>query len=183
MSTANRIDPDRLLKFATAVYVAAGMSEPDAHLCADTLVQADLWGHQSHGVMRLSWYVGRLRSGVMRAAAEPRFATDAGALAVIDGRCSMGQVLASRAADEAVRRAKAHGVGVIAVRNSNHFGTGMYFTLRAAREGCVAFLSTNASPAMAPWGGREKRVGNNPWSIAAPAGQGGPVVPHIAPTG
>jgi LDH2 family malate/lactate/ureidoglycolate dehydrogenase len=177
-----RIEAEKLLDFAASAYAAHGVPGDEARLAADTLVQADLWGHQSHGVMRLSWYVGRLRSGVMRAAAEPRFVTDVGALAVIDGRCSMGQVLASRAADEAVRRAKAHGVGVIAVRNSNHFGTAMYFTLRAAREGCVAFLSTNASPAMAPWGGREKRVGNNPWSIAAPAGERAPMVLDIANT-
>jgi LDH2 family malate/lactate/ureidoglycolate dehydrogenase len=177
-----RIEAEKLLDFAASTYAANGVPADEARLAADTLVQADLWGHQSHGVMRLSWYVGRLRSGVMRAAAEPRFVADAGALAVIDGRSSMGQVLASRAADEAVRRAKAHGVGVIAVRNSNHFGTAMYFTLRAAREGCVAFLSTNASPAMAPWGGREKRVGNNPWSIAAPAGARAPMVLDIANT-
>ncbi|MBV9052722.1 MAG: Ldh family oxidoreductase, partial [Hyphomicrobiales bacterium] len=176
------IGPEKLLDFATRVFAAHGVPIEDAHLAADTLVQADLWGHQSHGVMRLPWYVGRLRSGVMRTVAEPRIVTDAGALAVIDGRDSMGQVLAARAADEAVRRAKAHGVGVVGVRNSNHFGTAMYFTLQAARAGCVAFLSTNASPAMAPWGGREKRVGNNPWSIAVPAGRHAPMVLDIANT-
>ncbi|MBV9135817.1 MAG: Ldh family oxidoreductase, partial [Hyphomicrobiales bacterium] len=113
------IDPEKLLDFATRVFAAHGVPIEDAHLAADTLVQADLWGHQSHGVMRLPWYVGRLRAGVMRTVAEPRIVTDAGALAVIDGRDSMGQVLAARAADEAVRRAKAHGVGVVGVRNSN----------------------------------------------------------------
>jgi len=177
-----RIKPEKLLDFAAQVFAAHGVPTEEAMLVADTLVQADLWGHQSHGVMRLSWYVGRLRSGVMRAVAGPRVVTDVGALAVIDGCDSMGQVLASRAADEAVRRAKTHGVGVVAVRNSNHFGTAMYFTLQAARKGCVALLSTNASPAMAPWGGREKRVGNNPWSIAAPAGEHVPMVLDIANT-
>jgi LDH2 family malate/lactate/ureidoglycolate dehydrogenase len=177
-----RIAPEKLLDFAALVYAAHGVPAEEARLAADTLVQADLWGHQSHGVMRLSWYVGRLRSGVMRAVAEPSTIADAGALTVIDGRDSMGQALALRAADEAVRRAKAHGVGVVAVRNSNHFGTAMYYTLRAARAGCVAFLSTNASPAMAPWGGRKKVVGNNPWSIAAPAGERAPMVLDIANT-
>ena len=177
-----RIEAEKLLAFARAVFAAHGVPADEARLVADTLVQADLWGHQSHGVMRLPWYVGRLRTGVMRAVAEPCLVNDAGALAVMDGRDSMGQVLTSRAADEAVRRAKAHGVGVVALRNSNHFGTAMYFTLRAAWEGCIALLSTNASPAMAPWGGREKRVGNNPWSIAAPAGERAPMVLDIANT-
>ncbi|MBV8426094.1 MAG: Ldh family oxidoreductase [Hyphomicrobiales bacterium] len=182
MHSDSRIQAEKLLDFVAAVYVTHGVPEDEARLAADTLVQADLWGHQSHGVMRLAWYVARLRSGAMRAAADPHLVIDAGALAVVDGRDSMGQVLAAHAADEAVRRAKAHGIGVVAVRNSNHFGTAMYFTRRAAREGCVAFLSTNASPAMAPWGGREKRVGNNPWSIAAPAGEHAPMVLDIANT-
>ena len=70
----------------------------------------------------------------------------------------------------------------MAVRNSNHFGTAAYFTRMAARDGCVAILTTNASPAMAPWGGRRKTVGTNPWSIAAPAGRHDVMVMDIANT-
>jgi LDH2 family malate/lactate/ureidoglycolate dehydrogenase len=183
MNTSVRVAPDRLLEFATAVYIRAGMPEADARLAADTLVQADLWGHQSHGVMRLSWYVARLKAGVCDPVAKPELAVDAGAIAVLDGRDGMGQVLTARAAQEAIRRAKAHGIGAVGLRNSNHFGTAMYFTLMAAREGCVGFLSTNASPAMAPWGGRKKTVGTNPWSWAAPAGSYPPMVLDIANTG
>ena len=183
MVTVARIDPDRLLTFATAVYVAAGLREPDARLCADTLVQADLWGHQSHGVMRLSWYAARLKAGVCEPKAKPEFVVDAGGLALIDGHDGMGQMLTARAAQEAVRRAKTHGIAAVGVRNSNHFGTALYFTLMAAREGCVAFLSTNASPAMAPWGGRKKTVGTNPWSWACPAGSHAPMALDIANTG
>jgi LDH2 family malate/lactate/ureidoglycolate dehydrogenase len=183
MSTATKIDPTRLLNFATAVYVATGMSQEDAHLCADTLVQADLWDHQSHGVMRLSWYAARLKAGVCDPQARPELVVDAGGLALIDGHDGMGQVLTARAAQEAIRRAKTHGIAAVGIRNSNHFGTALYFTLMAAREGCVAFLSTNASPAMAPWGGRKKTVGTNPWSWACPAGSYAPMVLDIANTG
>lgn len=102
---------------------------------------------------------------------------------MIDGHDAMGQVLAAQAADEVVRRAKAHGVAAVGIRNSNHLGTALYFTLRAARQGCVAFLSTNASPAMAPWGGRKKTVGTNPWSWGCPAGAYAPMVLDIANTG
>ncbi len=182
MTSNNLVSADRLRDFATAVYASTGMPEADARLAADTLVQADLWGHQSHGVMRLSWYTARLKAGVVKPVAEPEFVTDAGAVAVMDGRDGMGQVLTALAMRDAIRRAKAHGVGVVALRNSNHFGTAMYFTLMAAAEGCVAFLSTNASPAMAPWGGREKTVGTNPWSWAAPAGRHAPMVLDIANT-
>ncbi len=93
MTEARPVDPARLLDFAAAVYAAVGMPEADARLAADTLVQADLWGHQSHGVMRLSWYVARLKAGVCDPVAAPEFAVDAGAIGVIDGRDAMGQVL------------------------------------------------------------------------------------------
>jgi LDH2 family malate/lactate/ureidoglycolate dehydrogenase len=182
MMQAPRIRCDDLLKFATAVYVKAGMPEADAHLAADTLVQADLWGHQSHGVMRLPWYAARLKAGTAKPVAAPEYIVDAGAIAVIDGHDGMGQVLTAMAAKEVIRRAKLHGIGAVALRNSNHFGTAMYYTLMAPPEGCIMFMSTNASPAMAPWGAREKLVGNNPWSWAAPAGKHAPMVLDIANT-
>lgn len=177
------IDPERLIDFATAVYAGEGMPEPDARLLADTLVQADLWGHQSHGVLRLGWYFERLRNGVMKPVTQPEFAVDAGAVAVIDGHDGVGQVLARLATQEAVKRSKAHGIGAVGVRNSNHFGTCMYYTLMGARSGCVTVLSTNGGPALAPWGGRKKVLGTNPWSVAAPAGGRAPFVMDIANTG
>lgn len=178
-----RIAPAALLDFATAIYAAAGMPEPDARLVADTLVQADLWGHQSHGVLRLPWYLARLKAGVCAAVAAPKLLVDAGGVAVIDGGDAMGQVLTDFAIKDAIRRARAHGIAAVALRNSNHFGTALYYTLQAARADCVAFLSTNASPAMAPWGGRKKTVGTNPWSWAAPAGRFAPLALDIANTG
>ena len=159
------------------------MPQDDARIVADTLVQADLWGHQSHGVLRLSWYLARLKSGVCTPVASPKYVVDAGGIAVIDGGDAMGQVLTLHAMNDAIGRAKTHGIAAVALRNSNHFGTALYYTLTAARAGCVAFLSTNASPAMAPWGGRKKTVGTNPWSWAAPAGKYPPMVLDIANTG
>lgn len=179
----NRFFPDALKDFASAIYRSAGMPDADARLVADTLVQADLWGHQSHGVLRLPWYLARLKAGVCATVASPEFVADGGAVAVIDGKDAMGQVLTDYAMRDAIRRAKAHGIAAVTVRNSNHFGTALYYTLSAARSGCVAFLSTNASPAMAPWGGRKKTVGTNPWSWAAPAGAYPPMVLDIANTG
>ena len=177
------VDSVRMLEFATAVYAAQGVPEKDARLIADTLVQADLWGHQSHGVLRLGWYLDRLRNKVMNPVTQPEFVIDGGAMAVIDGHDGVGHVLAKIAAEEAVRRAKVHGIGAVGVRMSNHFGTCMYYTLMGAREGCVMMLTTNGGPAMAPWGGRKKIVGTNPWSIAAPAGRHAPFVVDMANTG
>jgi LDH2 family malate/lactate/ureidoglycolate dehydrogenase len=177
------VDAQQLLEFCTAVYAGQGVPERDARLIADTLVQADLWGHQSHGVLRLGWYLDRLRNKVMNPVTQPEFVIDGGAMAVIDGHDGVGHVLAKLAAEEAVKRAKKHGIGAVGVRMSNHFGTCMYYTLMGAREGCVMMLTSNGGPAMAPWGGRKKIVGTNPWSIAAPAGKHAPFVVDMANTG
>jgi LDH2 family malate/lactate/ureidoglycolate dehydrogenase len=178
----DRVVPEELRTFGTRVLASLDVPEDDAALVADSLVQADLWGHQSHGFLRLPWYVARLRSGAMRAVADPAVLSDTGPLLLLDGRDGIGQVLTERARRMAVERARTHGVGVVGVRNSNHFGTAMYFTRRAAHEGFVSLLTTNASPAMAPWGGREKRLGTNPWSIAAPGPDGRVVAVDIANT-
>ncbi|MGE3538768.1 MAG: Ldh family oxidoreductase [Candidatus Tectimicrobiota bacterium] len=183
MESSHRIDPTRLIDFATAVYAGAGVPETDAQLIADTLVQADLWGHQSHGVLRLGWYLDRIHHGVMQPITTPEVVVDAGAIAVLDGHDGVGQVLAMRATQEAISRARAHGIGAVAVRNSNHFGTCMYYTRRVAAAGCVALLTSNGGPAMAPWGGRKKILGTNPWSVAAPVGHRAPFVVDMAATG
>jgi LDH2 family malate/lactate/ureidoglycolate dehydrogenase len=177
-----RTDPARLVDFVTAVYRSAGVPEADARLVADSLVQADLWGHQSHGVLRTGWYLARLESGVMAAETRPHLVVDSGAVAVIEGNKGIGQVLTAHGAREAIRRAKIHGIAAVAVRNSNHFGTCMYYTRMGADAGCVMLLTTNGGPAMAPWGGNKKIVGTNPWSVASPAGRYPPLLMDMANT-
>lgn len=177
-----RVDVDALRDFAAECYVALGLPATSAALVADTLVQADLWGHPSHGIMRLFWYGKRLESNAIAKDNLPDVDDAPPALSVIDGRDGVGQVIAQAAMRRAIRAAKRHGIGAVAVRNSGHFGTAMYFTRMAAQEGCIGFISTNASPAMAPWGGREKRIGNNPFSWAAPAGRNAPMMVDMANT-
>jgi LDH2 family malate/lactate/ureidoglycolate dehydrogenase len=183
MNTSKRVSATALKRFVCATYETAGMPFLDAELVADSLVQADLWGHQSHGVLRTRWYLERLRSGVMRATAEATSVIDGGAFAVMDGKDGVGHVVARNAMFSAIERARKHGIGAVAVRNSNHFGTVMYFTRMAAQNGCIAFMTSNGGPAMAPWGGVDKIVGTNPWSISAPVGNGDPLMTDVANTG
>jgi LDH2 family malate/lactate/ureidoglycolate dehydrogenase len=178
--TTRRVRPERLAAFAGAVLASAGVPDADAAFVADCLVQAELWGHPSHGVLRLSWYVARIRSGVVDPTATPETVVDRGAVAVVDGHEALGHVVAAAAARDAVRRAAGHGVGVVAVRNSNHFGTSAHYTRMMAEAGCVGLLTTNSSPSMAPWGGQARTVGANPWSVAAPAGVNGVAVLDIS---
>lgn len=179
-----RVDIAELRRFGADVLTVLDVPDTDAALVSDSLVTADMWGHPSHGMLRLPWYVARLQSGVMQAIADTELAIDLGAVAVMDGREGIGQVITHRACGEAVRRAAQFGIAAIAVRNSNHFGTAAYWTRQMASQGYVGILTTNGSPAMAPWGGRERKtVGANPWSIATPGPNGTPVVLDIANTG
>lgn len=182
MQPSVTVTAESLIQFAMNVYRALGVSERHAWRIAHSLVQADLWGHQSHGILRTFWYATRMQSGAMCIDAEPVLTTDAGAIASLDGQNGIGQVIATEAMNDAIARAKQHGVGVVSVRRSGHFGTGMYFTEMAAKAGCIGFLFTNASPAMAPWGGIKRLIGTNPWSIAAPAGSHSPMMLDIANT-
>lgn len=177
-----RFDVDRLTGFVSEVYAALGVTADNAALLADSLVQADLWGHRSHGVLRMPWYADRIRSGAIRIDRPPELITDASAIAVIDGRDGIGQQVAKFGMEQAVERARAHGVSAVAMRDSGHFGTALYFTRIAAEAGCIGILTTNGSPAMAPWGGKVKKIGNNPWSIAAPTGLDAPMILDIANT-
>lgn len=176
------VSSDALRAFGQSVLVATGVPEADAQLLSDSLVAAELWGHSSHGMLRLPWYVERLRTGAMKAVTNPATVVDNGSMVVLDGRDGIGQVLTDKATRLGIERARRFGISAVAVRNSNHFGTAAYFTRETAKAGCIAFLATNASPAMAPWGGREKLIGTNPWSISAPAGRHGVAVMDIANT-
>lgn len=178
-----RVHADTLRNFVSAIYETTGATAEDAFVAADAMVQADLWGHQSHGVLRLGWYYARLRSGAMRSQTNLTFAVDAGAIAVLDGGDSIGPVVAKQAALDAIRRAQAHGIGSVSVRNSNHFGTCMYFTKMAAEAGCIMLVMTNGGPNMAPWGGLKKMIGTNPWSVAVPAGRYAPLIMDVANSG
>jgi LDH2 family malate/lactate/ureidoglycolate dehydrogenase len=171
-----------LVALAAEILQAVGVPANDARYVADSLVTADAWGHPSHGLLRLGWYVARIRDGAMSPTTRAEVVVDGGAVSVLDGHDGVGQIVTRTACDLAVERAGQHGVGVVAVRNSNHFGTAAYFTRAMADAGCAAILTTNGSPAMAPWGGRVKTVGANPWSVAVPGGTRGPVVLDIANT-
>lgn len=94
--------------------------------------------------------------------------SESGACAVYDGQNGIGQVIAARSCDLAVRIARAHGLGLVTVRESNHFGAAAFWGQRMAREGMIGLVMCNATPLVAPWQGREPRLGTNPICMALP---------------
>ena len=144
------IDPIHAEAFAAAVYESADVPIDEVRVAADTFVQADLWGHQSHGLLRLPWFYARLMSGAMKANTQMKLAVDAGAVAVLDRADGAGAMIARHAVDQAFERVRLHGVRAVAVRYSNHFGTCTYHTRMVGEQGFIMVLMSNAGPNMAP---------------------------------
>ena len=175
-----RIEASRLLRQVTAIFAACGMPDDDAAVLADSLVQADLRGIHSHGVLRVPDYVAKLTGEGVDPRGVPRVAKQAGGAIVVDGDNAMGQIGGVFAMREAIDAARTTGVAAAAVGRSNHAGTMDYYVRMAVAEDMIGVATTNALPTMAPWGGVDKIVGLNPIGIGIPGGAEGPIVLDVA---
>jgi len=178
-----RIPWNGLRTTVSGIFQACRMSEEDAELLAETLVQADLRGCHSHGVLRVPEYVFKLMKGGVDPEGKPVVVHGAKAALVVDGRNSMGQIGSSFAMREAICRAREHNLGFAAVRGSNHCGAMAYYAMLALPEHMIGIAATNALPTMAPWGGVDKILGINPLAVAIPAGEEDPIVLDAAFSG
>src|SRR5262249_43740630 len=151
-----------LRDFTTQVFSAAGLPREDATLVADVLVEASLRGVDSHGLMRIPLYTRRLEARFLNPRPAIEVVREFGGTPVLDAADSMGQVAMSRALELALDLAGAHGIGCVGVRNSSHFGPAGHYARRALERGVIALIFTNGPPVMAPFGGREARLCNNP---------------------
>src|SRR2546425_5906965 len=158
-----------LSRFCEQVLAKLGVPAEDARVTTDVLVLADLRGVDSHGVARLGRYVNGLKQGTMKATDQSRIIREAKATALLDGGQSLGQVVGKKAMDLAIRKARDTSVGVVAVRNSNHYGIAGYYALMALEHHLVGVSMTNAGPLVVPTFGRTSILGTNPISLAAPA--------------
>ncbi len=163
-----RVDATKLEHLVARIYAGLGVPEADARLLGHALVDADLRGVHSHGCRWVSVYARAIRAGGVNLHPTIRTVRDDGATCLLDGDGGLGHVLAAHAMTLAIERARKHGVGVVSLRNSQHIGALAYYTQMAADAGCIGYATTNAGIAMVPPGGREKIVGLNPLSWAAP---------------
>lgn len=175
------VRPERLQSCCAAILAACGMPEDDAALVATTLVEADLRGVHSHGAMRMPGYVRGLRAeDGINPRPQMQVIVQSDATAVLDADRGMGQVAAHRAMQLAIALAGQYGTGSVAVRNSNHCGALAYYAEMAVPARCIGFAVTNAGINMAPWGGTQRMVGNNPLAYAIPTPRGWPIVLDMA---
>jgi ureidoglycolate dehydrogenase (NAD+) len=169
-----------LSDLAQRALVGLGLAPPDAREVARILVMGDLFGHATHGVGRLESYGERIELGAIRADATIRVQAAAPAIAKVDGGGAIGPLVGMRALDAAIERAREFGIGMALVRNGNHFGAIAPYCYLAAESGFASIIGSNASTTIAPTGGREERVGNNPLGIGMPRPGARPVILDMA---
>ena len=160
---------DELHEFMRLGFIAAGVPEADAKTCADVLIESDKRGIDSHGVGRFKpIYIDRIRAGIQSPVTEFEVLRETMTTAVVDGHDGMGHVIGVRAMRMAMEKAKKCGMGMVAVRNSTHYGIAGYYPIMAAGENMICFTGTNARPSIAPTFGVENMLGTNPLTIGFP---------------
>jgi LDH2 family malate/lactate/ureidoglycolate dehydrogenase len=175
-----RIPASGLLAATSRVFAALGLPRDAADAVAAGLVDADMRGIPSHGLMLVPMYAERMRAGSVSAATSSERVADLGAIAVLDAGNALGILSGDEAMALAVERAKEFGIGAVAVRHAFHFGGAFRFAMAAADAGLVGIAAANTRPLMPAPGGAQAVVGNNPVAIAVPRTGGEPIVLDMA---
>ena len=162
------INASILRNFVEDIFIKLKVPKSDAKIIANGIIHADLRGIDSHGIQRCKMYFDRIKQGVYNPITNIEVVSDNGATAVIDGNCGMGHVIGFHSMKLAIAKAKIFGVGVVAVRNSTHYGFAGIYSLMAIEEGMIGFTTTNARPAVPPTFGVEPMLGTNPLTYGAP---------------
>jgi LDH2 family malate/lactate/ureidoglycolate dehydrogenase len=174
---------DGLAEYATAALAAQGAPEAIAAQVAGSLVQSNLVGHDSHGVIRLVQYAEFIDAGQVRPSAAAEIAGIRGGSGVVDGGWGFGQPAAQLATALAIKAANAHAVAAVTIRNCNHIGRLGEYVTELAEAGLMGMAFCNSGAVVAPFGGTGRALGTNPFAWAAPGGPYGPLVVDFSTAG
>jgi LDH2 family malate/lactate/ureidoglycolate dehydrogenase len=177
-----RVNPEDLRQQAESILMAFGATAEEAAIQAEARLQGELRGHpgQGQGMRGLERYCNMLESGGIVPGAPFEILMETLTVTLVDGNKGFGQVIAARSMDLAIEKAREMGIGMTAVRHSNHLGITAYHAMRASNRQMIGLCLTNAGPEMAPWGGITPTIGTNPWGVAAPTNLGFPIVLDMA---
>ncbi len=171
-----------LRSFVSSVFVRAGSDAREAGLIAEQLVEANLAGHDSHGVGSIPVYIRNVRSGELPLNQPLSVVLDAGPLLLCDGNGGAGQVMGHDAVERGIARAKEEGACVLGLRNSHHLGRIGHWAEQCASSGLVSihFVNVVSAPAVAPFGGAGARIGTNPFAVGIPRSGQRPILVDFA---
>ncbi len=155
--------------FMTAVFMKVGVPEEDARLCSDVLLESDRRGIESHGCNRFKpIYIDRINAGILNPGTKIGVVKETPTTAVLDANDGMGMVASKKAMEMCIEKAHTYGMGMVAVRNSSHYGIAGYWASMAVKENMIGITGTNARPSVAPTFGVENMLGTNPLTFGMP---------------
>ena len=175
-----KIKLEDLREFSVKALVNAGLTQENAEMTADVLITTDTFGVMTHGTKNLNQYIQKMHAGGLDAKAEPTVEAEGPAFAILNGNKAVGMVSGCKAMNLAIEKAKQCGIAYVGVKNSCHFGAAGYYANLAAKEGLIGLSMSNADPVIAVPNGSKKAIGTNPFSFAAPLGNGKSVFLDIA---
>ncbi len=178
-----QIHARHLVRVGAVIFEASGSSAGEAEKIATRLVDANLTGHDSHGVIRIPQYIDAVKAGTLHPNRQAEVVTDSGAVVVLDGRFGYGQVVGEQATDAAIAKARLHGIGMATLRNAGHLGRIGDWAARAAAEGMTSLNFVNAighQLLVVPHGGAEPRGSTNPIAIGVPVEGDEPIILDFA---
>ncbi len=163
--------------FMRAAFEAKGVPPEDAAICAEVLMESDRRGIESHGVNRFKpIYIDRIDAGILSPVTEFEIVKETPTTAVVDGHNGMGMVIGHRCMTMAIEKAKQYGLGMVAARNSTHYGIAGYYATMATQQEMIGMTGTNARPSIAPTFGVENMMGTNPLTFGIPTDEEFPFV-------
>ncbi len=154
------------------LFIKHQFAEEKARLMAKVTTRNTLDGVDSHGINRVPLFIDYVRKGIVKVDTEAEKVATFGSIERWDGNFGPGIINAVKCTNRAIVLAKEHGMGLVALRNTNHWMRGGAYGWQAADEGCISILFTNTQPNMPPWGAKDSRIGNNPFVISIPRKEG-----------
>ncbi|TWH79433.1 Ldh family oxidoreductase [Sedimentibacter saalensis] len=163
--------------FMERAFVAVGVPADEAKICADVLMESDRRGIESHGCNRFKTiYIDRIKEGIQSPVTLFEVIKETATTAVVDGHDGMGMIVGYKSMNMAIEKAKKYGMGMVAARNSTHYGIAGYYAMMAAKQNMIGITGTNARPSIAPTFGVENMLGTNPITFAMPTDEDFPFV-------
>lgn len=176
---ATRIPVSALAGFCRGVLVNVGIPSADAAIATEIIMQAERFGVSSHGLVRLPHYVSRIRQGSINAHPRVQVVKQGEGTALVDGDNGLGHVVSHFAMKKAIELGK-KSPSFVGVRRSSHFGIAGHYALMAAAEGMIGLSFTHTDVILAPYGGKDPRLGSNPFAVAIPCDGPHPILLDIS---